>query len=1183
LKLLKIKLENLNSLYGKHCVDFQKDLMGAPLFLIVGPTGAGKSTLMDAISLALFGQTPRLTKGKSEKDHESDCRQMMSRGTFFAFAQLTFSKWERGEQKSYRATWQCERAYKKPDGNLKDPRRILEIYNEQTQKWEELVSDYRPKFYEPYFTHVLENLSAEDFKRMVLLAQGEFAAFLNATEDDRAIILERLTNTEKYKEIGKRASIQKKCFEDKLIQTRFKLNGVHLLSKEEEEILLKEKDKIHCDLILIKDRISFLEKEIIWFHEELELFSKLQEAEKKWDVFEIEYKKNEDIIKKFECFNKFKKAIDYIKECEAQKKNLVILDELISKLRLEIKEKKNSFICLTESLNQEILEYENLKNEFFLKKQNIEKAKFLILQKKSLLEEVLFKNEHIEIKNKDKNNKKIVLIDIEEKISYEKKEKSKIFKNIKMNYYKYYKNYANFLKDFEKKNLEFQTLRNSLIAISLPYKKPQEKLANYFDEKDRLNSSSQELLQVIFYLENIKDKEQELFLLEQKLLKNEELYEEFQKSFLLKKSEIFIQEGEIFSLKKELEIFNWKVQIINNRNLLNIDDECPLCGSLSHPFILNEVYKMKDMEFLKKQRSLVLNLNNCQILLEEKKGQFKKLEKVFFLKEKEVSETRLQIKELKKILDQKNFFIKENFSYKFPFLLEKNISESFLEKVLFIKKENEKNIFELEEKIKKISKDIFLYNDLKEDHFLYKEKNEKFLLKIKKIKSFILKLDPFFCFEELNFEEKEEKEEKYSEIFLKDFDFEENLLLKEDFILGHENKKLILRKELFIIEENILEIESEKKKLEKNLINIEKEILNLVSDKDPFFLEKELKENLSEKENKIKKIENFSQNEKITLEILKEKLKNNFDKKNDLNKSIFFIESLISEEIKGFSNTKEIISYDLSEEDYVNSKNIFLNFENLKTSLLENKKLREYDLNQHKFRKNFVSSGKKLEELIQEKKILTEKYDLQIKKNGKNEACLLSHQENKEKYSLYLEEVKRIENEYSVWQRLHQIIGINNGDEFKKFAQILNLEDLIEKANFYLERFNKRYSLALALNFEGSPRLAFAIQDSYHADVLRSFKTLSGGETFLVSLALALALADYRSVKMPIETILLDEGFGTLDSLTLQTALGALESLYSCGTQVGIISHVEALKDAIGVRIVVEKLGNGHSRIRVET
>ena len=117
---------------------------------------------------------------------------------------------------------------------------------------------------------------------------------------------------------------------------------------------------------------------------------------------------------------------------------------------------------------------------------------------------------------------------------------------------------------------------------------------------------------------------------------------------------------------------------------------------------------------------------------------------------------------------------------------------------------------------------------------------------------------------------------------------------------------------------------------------------------------------------------------------------------------------------------------------------------------------------------------------------------------------------------------------------------------------------------------------------EGVMSLSFAVRDAHFADAERPPTTLSGGETFLVSLALALALADYRAVEMPIETLLLDEGFGTLDTDTLNTAMDALERLQARGTQIGIISHLGGLRERIEARIVVGKVGNGRSEIRFE-
>ena len=170
----------------------------------------------------------------------------------------------------------------------------------------------------------------------------------------------------------------------------------------------------------------------------------------------------------------------------------------------------------------------------------------------------------------------------------------------------------------------------------------------------------------------------------------------------------------------------------------------------------------------------------------------------------------------------------------------------------------------------------------------------------------------------------------------------------------------------------------------------------------------------------------------------------------------------------------------------------------------------------------------------------------------------------------------------AVWQRLHSLIGQNDGDAFKLFAQALNLDQLLRSANRHLGRLSERYRLRPERGDEGLPSLEFMVEDAWRPGAPRSLKTLSGGESFLVSLALALGLSDLRTSSMPVETLLLDEGFGTLDPKTLDIALAALQQLQASGRQVGIISHVGELQERIQARIHVEPQGEGRSRVRVD-
>lgn len=173
-------------------------------------------------------------------------------------------------------------------------------------------------------------------------------------------------------------------------------------------------------------------------------------------------------------------------------------------------------------------------------------------------------------------------------------------------------------------------------------------------------------------------------------------------------------------------------------------------------------------------------------------------------------------------------------------------------------------------------------------------------------------------------------------------------------------------------------------------------------------------------------------------------------------------------------------------------------------------------------------------------------------------------------------QIEQLAQDSDVWQRLDGLIGSAKGDKFRKFAQGLTLDHLLHLANQHLARLHGRYSLQRKATGE----LELDIIDGWQGDVARDTRTLSGGESFLVSLALALALSDLVSHKTSIDSLFLDEGFGTLDGETLETALAALDTLNASGKMIGIISHVEALKERIPVQIRVDKAGDvGHSKL----
>ena len=161
---------------------------------------------------------------------------------------------------------------------------------------------------------------------------------------------------------------------------------------------------------------------------------------------------------------------------------------------------------------------------------------------------------------------------------------------------------------------------------------------------------------------------------------------------------------------------------------------------------------------------------------------------------------------------------------------------------------------------------------------------------------------------------------------------------------------------------------------------------------------------------------------------------------------------------------------------------------------------------------------------------------------------------------------------------MNELIGSATGNKFRTLAQGLTLQQLVLAANEHLQDLAPRYALQPV---PGSP-LALQVIDHDMGDEVRSVESLSGGESFLVSLSLALALASLAADTRQLGSLFIDEGFGTLDPESLEMALACLDALQADGRQIGVISHVSTLVERIGVQVAVEAMGGGRSQIAIK-
>lgn len=204
--------------------------------------------------------------------------------------------------------------------------------------------------------------------------------------------------------------------------------------------------------------------------------------------------------------------------------------------------------------------------------------------------------------------------------------------------------------------------------------------------------------------------------------------------------------------------------------------------------------------------------------------------------------------------------------------------------------------------------------------------------------------------------------------------------------------------------------------------------------------------------------------------------------------------------------------------------------------------------------------------------------DISEKKGAINQE-LKADEENKKQLGHLKEEADKKQADYQRWSRMNQLIGDSTGNKFRKIAQSYVLNSLIHSANHYMRTLTDRYTLKVVPG-----TFVISLEDAYQGYVSRAASTISGGESFLVSLSLALALSDIGQ-QLAVDTLFIDEGFGTLSGEPLQNAINTLRSLHTkSGRHVGIISHVEELQGKIPVQIQVIQEGNlSSSEVKVVT
>lgn len=1170
MKPIKLEVKGLNSFIDKQVVEFDK-LTERGLFGIFGPTGSGKSTILDGITLALYGDIAR----KSSNYINTNCD-----GVYVSYEfQITGN-----EVKRYRVDREFKRD-NKSGGIRNKSSKIIDITGGVENVLEEKAKAVTSKCEE------IIGLKLDDFMRTVVLPQGKFSEFLKLEGKERRNMLERLFNLRKYgDDLSSKLSFEIRKEKDKMNVLEGQLKGYEGIS---EEALKAKEEEIKEINLSIKSKEELLNK----------IKKEFEEAEKVWNTQKELYDKRieeESLVSRSEEIKSFKERVEISNKAD---KVIVFINNLEEILK-EINKEDLKF----NELNKKLEELINLREENKLKFEEVSKKKEeklpdLRLKKEKLLEsqkerDILFeiKADGVKLKeackkifeDRSKCDTKLNSIEENEKrLNEELKEKEE--RKEELFVHEEFKNKINsglfILSSYEGLDKQFNEIKSEEVELKKYIKNLTEdkeksekdlkvKIESLGKTRDKLesllketpgdsNSILEKQIKLGEYREKI-NKYKEIKNSLEESLKSKNNFEEKLKAF---ENQKLLLEKEVRELKEYINKVKVEELAHKLRENLVEGECCPVCGSTHHE--LNKVEKIN----LDESNQKTTLLESKEEKLKELILEFSKIEATLEYENKKIEELNISIEEVGEVNEERLKSLEEEFNTLKDKIEEFNLKKENLEKNLEKLKEEKNNLENIFNKAEVILCEKIVRE--KEIASKVKELDKELKLKISELNSIKneLKIEDIKLENELILKKEKEKNLLEKEIRILRTQLEESNKIKDE--LREKRDEL---KENYLSQKSLLdgkvEVYREKERMIKGALKglidealpIEKiDIKGLLEDLqlEIDYIEKAYL-NLSEEKEKLEKaFNNMNQEMAVTKERVNSLnlRKENEEKKVNLALEEEGFKTIL--EVKGgilFKDEKEKLKI-LIEEYHNNFIKVRANIE-LLIKKLNGKSLTEEEWTRVLQEKN--NTEKELKE-VEEIKIRLVTESESIKKKLEEQRDIL-HIKAKQEHKLAL---------------LSDLEKLFKGKKFVEFIAANQLKYIsIEASKKLKDITNGVYGLEVDENGK------FIIRDYKNGGAERDASTLSGGETFLASLALALSLSSQIQLKgtAPLELFFLDEGFGTLDDNLLDVVMSSLERLHHERLSVGIISHVESIKNRVPVKLILTpaEAGIGGSKVKIE-
>jgi exonuclease SbcC len=1241
MKILAIRIKNLASLADTTEINFTEEpLNSAGIFAITGPTGAGKSTVLDALCLALYAKTPRYIEAKESGIEiydvqgstisQGDVRGILRDGTGEGFAEVDFTG---VNGQNYRATWNVRRARSNAAGTMQaDTTELKNITSNKilTKRKTETLKEIER----------LVGLNFEQFTRSVLLAQGDFTAFLKATKDDKSSLLEKLTGTYIYSEISRLVFEKYKLQEQELRELNLRKEGIITLTEEDVHLLHEEEKEIDVQIKNFDKQIQDLNNEINWHKQLLELKSSQVVANTVWELT-VEAKNaastREQKLKQVEQVQTTRTWVDALNQTEKQ----------FHLKSTEVKDLEENILTLQEQKNlvEKLLQDSEVQLAGKTKENDdavpfLEEAKKLDTLLKEKEEQILNAKKEV-ASAKDIHDQQLV------QLHNKQAEVAKLLLDIEK------------LKNWKNENITRQLIaENRTIIIS--------KLA---DAQILLSSLKTILIDIVDIQETTKAKEQEKTTLETNFSTKQESVILLRKAHEIQKKELLLIPIETLEMEKgtvdsklEDSIIaqaHWSIlyrnlndfNSLDNKLLLNQKEStakdviltqtvqqlataltkketseyflkqarlaaaenveslrsnltegepCPVCGSIEHPYALhdprlNNVLSGIEEEYLKNEQNYLSLLKDHSTIKEACES----LKKTVVLQKQEHTQKLTDLQGLQQtwkgfpiqhecdtISDEKKYsWFEDNLkalkTKQFALhgqIQSYNVTRQQVEAQKNKIEELEKELTETTNQVKDLERLLLSYRE----QLKYKtQEQEKATTSLSEVE---LTLNHYFPNTDWINNWKRDPDPFLLQINIFTEHWNQNIEKLDDEIQQHS----ILSATLSGIVTQLNTFAKEVTKKETVLLGLENNYLLIDQQRKAIF--------------KGEQVQQIEARLKQSIEVARENLNNNKLKQEKLN--IAFTKSTtqktqLEKDLVDLHDNKTTYSGDILNwiEQYNKQYSLPLDYEQLLNLLSYTSDWKDEE---QAALKDIADALTKALSVLNERTKLLKQHeqkslsdrpieeinDLYVStKSGLDLTTLTKNgigfrlqqdKENKEKIGDLLKTIATKAAVTENWSKLNEIIGSADGKKFRQIAQEYTLDVLLSYANIHLEMLTKRYKIQRI-----PASLGLQVVDQDMGDEVRTVYSLSGGESFLVSLALALGLASISSSRMKVESLFIDEGFGALDPATLNIAMDALERLHNQGRKVCVISHVQEMTERIPTQIKVIKIASGKSKVEV--